>query len=133
MKVVLDTNIFISGIFWTGVSNKILRLWKKNIFQLVTSKEIIEEFIKVMKDFKIRLSKDIINEWVNLILQNSILVKPKEKLNILVDIKDNMFLEAALEGNANYIITQDKHILKLREFKNIRIIKTDDFIKIILA
>ena len=50
MKIILDTNIFISGIFWAGNSNKVLNLWKENKFELVTSKEIIEEFLKVMKD-----------------------------------------------------------------------------------
>ena len=43
MKVVLDTNIFISGIFWTGDSYKILDLWRKHNFELITSIEIIED------------------------------------------------------------------------------------------
>ena len=53
MKIVLDTNVFISGIFWKGASNKVIVNWKEGKFTLVTSLETISEIIKVLKDFKI--------------------------------------------------------------------------------
>ena len=59
MKVVLDTNVFISGIFWRGNSHKVLINWKEGHFTLVTSLGAISEIIKVLKDFKIKLSDDI--------------------------------------------------------------------------
>src|SRR3989344_3991567 len=104
MKVVLDTNVLISGMFWLGDSNKILKLWQKNKFKLITSKEIIEEFIRVMSDFKIQIPNDVIKGWLSLIIKNSIFIKPKKKFSILIDPKDNMFIETAYEGKADYII-----------------------------
>ena len=80
MKVVLDTNIFISGIFWKGKSNKVITNWREEKFTLVTSLKTVSEIIKVLKDFKIKLSDDMIKEWVDLIIRNSITVEPKEKL-----------------------------------------------------
>ena len=56
MMVVLDTNVFISGIFWKGSSNKVLTDWRNGKFTLVTSLEAVSEIIKVLKDFKIKLS-----------------------------------------------------------------------------
>ena len=129
MKVILDTNIFISGLFWKGDSYKILMLWKDKKFQLVTSKEIIDEIIRVLKDFKIRLPDDILKELINLIIKNSIFVKPKERFNVSIDKGDNKFIDAAFEANADYIISQDKDLLNLKEFKNIKIINPKEFLR----
>jgi len=131
MKVVLDTNIFISGIFWKGSSNRIITHWKEGKFTLITSLEAVSEIIKVLKDFKIKLSEDIIKEWIDLIVRNSIIVEPKEKIAIVKDDpKDNIFIETAVAGNVDYLISQDNHLLKLKEFRGIKIITPEEFNKI---
>ncbi|MBI2134739.1 putative toxin-antitoxin system toxin component, PIN family [Candidatus Woesearchaeota archaeon] len=132
MKVVLDTNIFISGIFWKGSSNRIITNWKEGKFTLVTSLESVSEIIKVLKDFKIKLSEGMIKEWIDLIVRNSIIVEPKEKIPIVKDDpKDNIFIETAVTGNVDYIISQDNHLLKLKEFRGIKIITPEEFNKIL--
>ena len=131
MKVVLDTNIFISGIFWKGSSNRIITNWKEGKFTLVTSLEAISEVIKILKDFKIKLSDEMIKEWVDLIVRNSMIVEPKEKIEAVKDDpKDNIFIETAVVGNADYIISQDNHLLKLKDFGGIKIITPEEFDKI---
>ena len=131
MKVVLDTNIFISGIFWKGSSNSIITNWKEGKFTLVTSLEAVSEIIKVLKDFKIRLSDDMIKEWIDLIRRNSIIVEPKEKIEAVKDDpKDSIFIETAVAGNVDYIISQDNHLLKLKEFRGIKIVTPEEFNKI---
>ena len=131
MKVVLDTNIFISGIFWKGSSNKVITNWKEGKFTLVTSLEAVSEIIKVLKDFKIKLSDEMIKEWVDLIVRNSMIVEPKEKIEAVKDDpKDNIFIETAVAGNVDYIISQDNHLLKLKEFRGIKIITPEEFNKI---
>jgi putative PIN family toxin of toxin-antitoxin system len=133
MKVVIDTNVFISGIFWKGQSNKVLNLWREGKITPVVSADMLSEFTRVMNDFKIQLPEDMIKEWVNLILRNSILVEPKEKLAVVKDDpKDDMFIEAAVTGNVEYIISQNKHLLKLKSYKRIRIAKPEEFNKLFL-
>ena len=128
MKVVLDTNIFISGIFWKGASNKVITNWKEGKFTLVTSLETMSEIIKVLKDFKIKLSDDMIKEWVDLIVRNSIIVEPKEKIDVVKDdTKDNIFIETAVAGNVDYIVSQDNHLLKIKGFRGIKIITPEEF------
>ncbi len=130
MKVVLDTNIFISGIFWKGSSNRVISSWKEGKFTLVTSLEAVSEIIKVLKDFKIKLSDDMIKEWIDLIIRNSIIVEPIEKITIVKDDpKDNIFIETAVAGNVNYIVSQDNHLLKLKEFRGIKMITPEEFNK----
>jgi putative PIN family toxin of toxin-antitoxin system len=61
MKLILDTNVFISGIFWKGnFCSQIINMWKNKEFELITSEELIEELIETLRCFKIRLDEEII-------------------------------------------------------------------------
>jgi|SRR3989344_5172305 len=123
MKVVIDTNIFVSGIFWEGnFCSKIIDKWKNKNFELISSKDILEEFVETLRNFKIQMPDDMIEEWRNSIIENSIIVDPTIKLNVVNDDPDdNKSLEAGISGNADLIISQDKHLLKLREYQGILI------------
>ncbi|MCH7568056.1 MAG: putative toxin-antitoxin system toxin component, PIN family [Nanoarchaeota archaeon] len=130
MRVVLDTNVFISGIHWSGSSEKILHAWFDDKFELISSEETIEEIAETLANFKIPLPKDDILHWISIIAGKSILVKPETSLDIIKDDPDdNKFLEIALEGKADYIVSQDKHLLKLKEFEGIKILSPDEFLR----
>ena len=94
MKAVLDTNIFISDIFWEGSSNKVILNWKEGKFTLVTSLEAVSEIIKVLKDFKIGLSDDMIKEWD--------IEDMKEKLEIVDTFGHFWFAWAAFFPESNW-------------------------------
>jgi len=69
---------------------------------------------------------------VEKIISISTIVEPLAKIEIIKeDIEDNIILECAKEGNADYIISQDKHLLKLRQFENIKIITPEEFLRLI--
>jgi|TARA_Y100000310_G_scaffold121846_1_gene120545 hypothetical protein len=133
MRIVLDTNIFISGIFWEGnFSSKIIDLWKNKKLDLVSSIPLVEELVKTLSTFKIQMDKRMIKHWENMIIKNAIMVIPSKNFNIIEeDPDDNKILECAIEGNSDYIISQDKHLLKLKEFKGIKIITPIEFLTII--
>ena len=132
MNVVLDTNIFVSGIHWETTSRKILRAWLSDKFILISSWPIIDEICSTLKDFRIHLEEKEFSVWESLLLENSLIVEPHENLGIVKDDpEDNKFIEAAVAGNAQYIISQDKHLLKLKEFRGIRIIRPDEFFKLL--
>ena len=124
MNVVLDTNVFISGIFWEGnYCSQIINLWKNKAFTLVSSVDILDELVETLDSFKIKLPESMILSWKSAILENSVLVHPKKKLDVIKDDSDdNKFLEAAIAGNATLIISQDKHLLNLKEFQEIKIV-----------
>lgn len=109
MRVVLDTNIFISGIFWEGnFSSQIINLWRKQLIEVVSSRPLIEELEKTLKTFKINMDYETISFWKNILLENAVIVNPLQKIEVVKDDPDdNKFLEAAVEGNAEYIVTQD--------------------------
>ena len=102
--------------------------------QNTSSSELDQKSLKnwFMKDFKIKLPDNLIKEWVDLVTNNSILVEPKARFDIIKeDLSDNKFLDCAHEGKVNYIISNDKHLLKLKEFKGIKIVKPKDFMNTI--
>src|SRR3989344_674313 len=102
MRVVLDTNIFVSGIHWSGDSNKILLIWRNKRFELIAPIPIIEEIIKTLEEFRIPLSKEDISSWENIILENALLVEPEESIVVVEDDKDDdKFIEAAVAGKAD--------------------------------
>ncbi len=136
MKVVLDTNIFISGIFWEGnYCAYIIEAWKSGKITLVSSLEIIQELVETLSTFKIAMSKETIREIENTVIENAIIVKPSEKTNIVKnDPDDNKFFEAAVAGNADYVISQDKkHVLSIKEYKTVKTISPEEFCKQFLS
>ena len=132
MRIVLDTNIFVSGIHWTGSSEKILRIWMEGKFELVSSLPIIEEIVRVLANFKVPLDAEDILWWESLILEKSILVIPTEEVEIVKnDPDDNKFIEAALEAKADFIVSQDKHLLVIKEYQRIKIVHPEEFLKLL--
>jgi len=136
MKVTLDTNILISSTFWDGDSNKILNKVENNKIELILSEELIKEFTKVLNyeeiKNKIRDKSLEMNRTVEKIISLSKIVAPLTKFDIVSeDHDDNKIIECAVEGNVNYIITNDNHLLKLKEFQEIKIITPVEFLKII--
>jgi uncharacterized protein len=133
MRAIMDTNVFVSGIFWEGnFCSQLIEKWKSKKLELVSSMKIIDELVKTLKDFKIQIPDSMIEDWRNLIIENSIIVEPTIKLDIIKDDPDdNKFLEAGVTGNIDFIISQDKHLLKLKEYKGIRIISPEDVLGLI--
>ena len=126
-KVVLDTNILISAIIFGGKPRDILQLVLHKRIIAVTSPSLITELGEVLiKKF------DFLPERVQLIVKklkrNFKVVNPSVGIHILKDEPDNRVLEAAIESNCDYIITGDKELLKLRLYKNIRIVNADKFV-----
>lgn len=132
MRVVVDTNVFVSGIFWKGISNKIINFWREEKFDLVTSLKNVEELIKVLRYFKISMSNELMKEWINLLVENSIIVDVIGNVKVVKDDPtDDKFIETALNGNADYIVTQDRHLLDIKEFEGINIVTPEEFLRIL--
>ena len=128
MKVVIDTNIWISyllGSLLQGMDEKIL---SKEI-KVVVSEEMLKELSEVASrpKFKNILTVRRIKELFSLLDSYAIVVSPSQKVNACRDKKDNFLLEIALEGKADYLITGDEDLLVLDPFHNTKIVKPKDF------
>lgn len=132
MIVVLDTNILISGIFWKyGNPRKIIDEWRAGVIEIAISEDTLEELVTVLKK-EFEMNEEDINYWKNLISENSIIVQPSKKHDIIKSHEtDNKFIDVAVEADAEYIISGDRHLLEIGSFGKIKIIKANEMIKIL--
>lgn len=136
IRIVTDTNVLISATFWNGDSSKIIDKVEKKELCLLMSKEILGEFSNVLgyKEIqdKIRDKNLEMKRTIEKIALLSVFIEPYRKFEVISeDPDDNKFLDCAVAGKADFIITQDKHLLKLKEFNGIKILKPDEFLRVI--
>ena len=132
LKVVLDTNIFVSSIFWKkGNPHKVVELALDKKIHVFTSLEILQELEKVLRrDFE--EPEEMIQRQISLILEYSTVINPSVKINIVADDpEDNKIIECAISCDADYIVTGDKHLLDLDEYRRIKIVTARKFTEII--
>ncbi|MBI5214086.1 MAG: putative toxin-antitoxin system toxin component, PIN family [Nitrospirae bacterium] len=128
MRVVFDTNIFISALVIPGSQAEaaVLKILE-GTDTLIISREIINELLSVLATKFSRDIDELARVAVNL-ADLSEMVYPAEKINILRDAPDNRILECALSGDADVIVTGDKEMLKLKEYKGIKIITLREYV-----
>src|SRR3989344_5499164 len=130
-KVVIDTNILVSALIYGGKPQQIVDLvFDKRIFAVASPillAELTETLIKKFKFDSIR-----IKQLEKITRKNLQVVHPNKTIQILIDEDDNRVLEAADEGNCDYIVTGDNDLLILGKYKNIKIVTADEFLSIVL-
>jgi putative PIN family toxin of toxin-antitoxin system len=128
MRVVLDTNIFISSVLG-GKLKVIIDEWKAGKFKLIVSEAIAREYLDVINRPKFKIPDIEIVTVTEYLLQHAEFVTPDEQIVVVVaDPTDNKFIEAAVAGKVDYIVSGDAHLLALGFFREIPIIKAADFI-----
>jgi len=132
IKAVVDTNVLISGLVWEGTPKKIIDKFRfENLYSLIFSPELIHEFrTKLLKKF--HLEQKLVNQWVQEITASAQLVIPRYVTKICRDPDDNMILDTASGGQADFIITGDKDLLSIVTFGKIPIITPRRFLEIMM-
>jgi len=132
MKVVIDTNIWISYLLGSLLQDLDEKILSKEI-KVVVSEEMLKELSEVSSrpKFKNIFTAKRIKELFSLLDSYAIVISPGQNIVACRDEKDNFLLEVALEGKADYLITGDEDLLVLNSFQGIKIITPKDFEKII--
>ena len=131
-KVVIDTNVFVSGLTFKGKPREVLDLvWRGDIESYI-SPFILKELEETLrKDFS--WDRDQIKHTIEKIKARTILIQPKNKVSVIKEnADDNHILECAIEGKVQYLISGDrKHLLPLKEYQGTKIISPSDFLKLL--
>jgi uncharacterized protein len=136
VRVVLDTNVFVSGMFWSrGNPNRVLRKCLNREVTLLVSQDILDELKGILiRERKFGLSEEEIEVHLDLVSMNSESVQPEQKLDVIKDDpSDNKFLECAVAGKADNIVPGDKHLLSMKEYNGIRIMDGGEFVRTVLG
>jgi putative PIN family toxin of toxin-antitoxin system len=129
MKIVVDTNFLVSATQWDySVAHKLLEKLIRENAEIFTTKEILEEFKEILKrDFL--YNNEEANNLLEKVIQFLIIVEPTIKVDVVKeDAEDNKIIECALESKTEYIVSYDNHLIKLKEYKGIKIIKPEELI-----
>lgn len=135
LRAVVDTNLFISGIFAKdSPPAKLQNLWIKQEFELATSIEILKEASRVLQYPKIQKrfhpDKEEIRRFFRLVFRKAVITKGLYTVDkIADDPDDNMFLTCAVEAKADFVVSGDKHLLNVKEFQGIRIVDVEQFME----
>lgn len=131
MKLVVDTNVLISALGWDRSEYFLIKKVFQEEITLYMSPQMFEEFIRVSQRKKFGFSHDEIEEFITSLIEICEMVIPQQRINVIQeDPADNIFLECAIEAKVDYIISGDRHLLKLNEFQGIPIINASRFLKL---
>lgn len=128
LKIVLDTNMFLSGFIFHGMIKTVFDLVLDNKVKLYVSSTLKTEVLQKLQEFNVIPQAQ--NEAMFFIETRGILITPNVKVTACRDPKDNYILELAQTCNADYIVTRDKDLLELpkKRWKNTKIIKPEKFL-----
>ena len=126
-RTVLDTNIIISSALG-GALVLILERWDKGEFTVIVTSDILREYFEVLNRPKFKLKQETIDKITRYIYQFSEFVIPEEKIKLIeADPADDKFLEAAIAGKVDFIVSGETHLLELKEFRSIPILSGREF------
>jgi putative PIN family toxin of toxin-antitoxin system len=131
-RVVLDTNVLVSALLFTGELSKMVDLWHRGEVVPLISRETFDELRAVLGYPKFSL----VPEEIQSIIENEILpyfevVEIKENVRgVCRDPEDDKFLACALSGAAHFILSGDKDLTDLKSYKTIKIIKASEFLSL---
>jgi len=131
LRVVLDTNVFISVLIGGRLKDELYPLLLRGKFQLVFSSVLFNELIYVLSQPKFNLEESDIENLRIFLKRRAIFVEPEGSISICRDVKDNKILECAIAEKVDFIVTGDKDLLILSPFHKIRIITPAEFLQVL--
>ena len=130
-KIVIDTNNLISALGWEGKSKELFRKVIDKEYDLFMSIKQIVELKEVMKYPKFSFSEEQKRNFLEILFKIATIIDTKTNLDVVKeDPDDNILLECAIEANADYIVSGDEHLKKLKEFEKIKIVSVSEFLKV---
>lgn len=137
MKIVLDANSYVSSMINTqGNPRRIIQQWEQGDFDVLLSSSILREIGRVLRYPRIskrhKQGEETIQRFLELLSSEAIVVEPTNRLDVVKeDESDNRYLECAIEGKGQYIISGDKHLLKVGDYKGIIILPPTAFVALL--
>jgi len=135
LKIVLDTNVWVSALIWGGNPSAIVNAAEHGAIDIFISEPIVEEISRVLsypkieKIYRPQLARQLLMEQI---LKNAKSVEITAKLKIIKDHPaDDKIIECAVSAKADYIVSGDKHLLNVVSYEKTQILTASEFIKLI--
>ena len=127
MKIVIDTNVVISAVFFGGNPQKIIEAVVDGDFHAFATPAIIEEYCEIV-DEMVKRKQGRLNRLILLpLIEKLSVIEAVSSIKISRDPDDDKFIECAIDAGAIYIISGDKDLLDIGEYQNVQIITAQEF------
>lgn len=131
LRIVLDTNVFVSAIIRNGKPRKLFQLGIDGKYKILISKEILDELSEVIQRPKFKMTSEDIVRIVSALMETAENVPVTSNFKAIgIDPDDNIMINTAHDGKADYIVSGDKDIKDLKNFKKIKIVSVDEMLKL---
>jgi uncharacterized protein len=131
MRIVLDTNVFISS-FFGGNPRSIIDMWKDGRLTLCLSQKIVDEYVEVLARLGLSDSPELV-ELLKLFATgfHIVFTTRTPEIHVVTDPDDDKFIACALALKAGYIVTGDKALVDVQQYQEIKIVTPREFLEII--
>lgn len=132
LRIVLDTNVLVSAILRDGKPRKLFQMGIDGKYQILISKEMTDELAKLLHRPKFKITVEEIVRIVSVLKVTGEHVDVTSTLQVVSrDPDDNIIINTAFDGNADYIVSGDKDVKEVKNFKGIKIVSVDEMLKIL--
>lgn len=132
LRIVLDTNVLLSAIVCNGKPRKLFQMGIDGKYKILISKDTLDELSEVIQRPKFQMTSEDIVRVVSALMETGENVRITSNFKVIRnDPDDNIIINTAHDGNADYVVSGDKDIKDLKNFKKIKIVSVDEMLKIL--
>jgi putative PIN family toxin of toxin-antitoxin system len=133
MKVVVDTNVLVSGVFFGGLPARVLDAWRDGRVSLVVSPEILDEYRRVGEELACRFPPVSLGPFLGLLVTHAEIVEaPRLSKPVCSDPNDDKFFAGAVAGRCELIISGDRHLLEASGSHGVKVVTPRQFVDTLL-
>ena len=130
MRIVVDTNVFVSGVFFSGPPYRILDAWRSGKITLVASPEILDEYSRTARELAIKFHEANLTPWLQLVAARAVVVETSPLSEwVCSDPDDDEFLACAAAAKTKLVVTGDKALLRASGWRGVAVLKPREFIE----
>lgn len=133
MKVVVDTNVLISGVFFGGMPSRVLEAWRDGKIDLVVSPGILEEYRRVGDRLEAQFADVSQEPFLALLVMTAEIIEPPDLSDqVSRDEDDDKFIACAIAGSCQFIISGDRHLLEVSGYQGVKVVRPREFLESVL-
>ena len=133
MKVVVDTNVLVSGVYFGGMPSRILEAWRDKRIDVVVSPDILEEYRRVGEHLETQFTDVSLAPFLALLVMNAEIIEPPDlPEQVSRDSDDDKFIACALAGGCHVIISGDKDLLSISGYRGVKVVAPREFLESVI-
>ena len=134
MRVVVDTNVLVSGMFWSGPPHRLLSIWARGGFVLCATAAVMEEYFEVIDRLAAKCDRgDLAGRWKTYLFEHAEIFDPDYDYGDCRDPDDAKFVECAVSAGADYLVSGDDDLLTLDQVEGVTILPPAKLLDILEA